>query len=433
LRQAVILAGGKGTRLKERLGDLPKPLVDVGGVPLLFRQLRSLETAGYDEVLILVNHQAEAIESFVATNQWRIRCQILNDGEPRGTAGAVLALMDLLAERFLVVYGDTLFDVDFARFETFHQKSSNGASLFLHPNDHPEDSDLVEIDAGVILGFHGYPHPPGSWYPNLVNAALYLVEKAALVPYQHLSPPLDFAKDLFPRMVADGCRLGGYVSSEYIKDLGTPARLDKAVSSLARGVVGRASYRHLQRAVFIDRDGTLNDDPGFIRFAEDLHVFPFVGSAIKRLNDTEYRAVLITNQPVIARGEATFADLRRIHGKLDAELARSRAYLDAYYVCPHHPDSGFPGEVKELKVACDCRKPKPGLVLRAARDMNIDLSRSWFVGDSTSDFGAAALAGVRSIGVRTGCASSDTRYPYRPDVLKENFAAAVEYILETAP
>lgn len=432
MKEAVILAGGKGTRLKERLGDLPKPLVDVGGVPLLLRQLRTLEAAGVERAVVLVNHRAEAIESFLATVDLKIECVIVNDGDPRGTAGAVLAILDDLADSFLVVYGDTLFNVDFARFEAFHRHQTGAAAtLFLHPNDHPEDSDLVEVDeAGRIEAFHAYPHPVGSWFPNLVNAALYIVEKSSLTGYRTLTPPLDFAKDLFPRMVADGHVLAGYVSAEYIKDLGTPSRLDKAASALARGVVGRACYQVAQKAVFIDRDGTVNEERGFIRRAEDLEVFPFVGEALRKLNDAEYRAVLVTNQPVLARGEATVADLRRIHGKLDAEVAKNKAFFDAKYYCPHHPDSGFPGEVKALKVVCDCRKPKPGMILKAVAEMNIDPAQSWYIGDSTADFGAAAQAGVRSIGVRTGEGGQDGRYPFQADVVVDDFAAAVAYILE---
>ena len=434
MRQAVILAGGKGTRLKERLGDLPKPLVDVGGVPLLLRQLRKLEEYEFDEAVILVNHKAEAIEQFLGKTNLKIRCRIVNDGDTRGTAGAVLALVDELAESFLVVYGDTLFDIDLDRFLNFHRRGPRpGASLFLHPNDHPEDSDLVEVDeAQQIVAFHPYPHPKESWYPNLVNAALYFVEKSSLAPYRALTPPLDFAKDLFPRMIRDGHRLSGYVSSEYIKDLGTPSRLDKAVAALSRGVVERASYRHRQRAVFIDRDGTVNREKGHIARPEDLEVYPFVGEALKRLNDHEYRAVLVTNQPVVARGETTLEQLRTIHGRLDSEVARSKAFFDAKYVCPHHPDSGFEGEVKGLKIKCDCRKPLPGLVLRAIHDMNIDPGKSWFVGDTTADFGAAAQAGVRSIGVRTGEGSRDGRHPYQPSVVVDDFAAAVQYILEAS-
>jgi len=430
LKQAVILAGGKGTRLKDRLGDLPKPLVDVDGKPLLWRQLKALEDAGFDEAVVLVNHKAERIVEFLATAGLTISARVVDDGEPRGTAGAVLAILDSLEDSFLVVYGDTLFDVDLQRFERFHRANGGAATLFLHPNDHPEDSDLVEVDeVHRVVAFHGYPHPAGAWLTNLVNAALYFVEKRGLVPYCDAPPPQDFAKDLFPRMCSDGQPIAGYVSSEYIKDLGTPARLDKAVAALRSGVVGRASYRVAQRAVFIDRDGTVNRENGFIRSPEELEVFPFVGPALKRLNDGEYRAILVTNQPVLARGEATAAQLRLVHARLDTEVAHSKAFFDAKYVCPHHPDAGYPGEVKALKVVCECRKPRPGLILQALKDMNIDPAQSWFVGDSTADFGAAVAAGLRSIGVRTGQAGRDGKYPFAPTIWAEDFSAAVDWIL----
>lgn len=433
MRQAVILAGGQGTRLRERLAGRPKPLIDICGVPLLERQVLALKQAGYTEIVVLVNYKAEQIEVFCQSRgEWGISVRSINDGEPRGTAGAVLAILDTLDEAFLVVYGDTLFDVDLARFETFHQASLHtSASLFLHPNDHPQDSDLVRVNTdGQIVAFHGYPHPPGAWYPNLVNAALYIVRRDSLRPWQAAITPLDFVKDLFPRMLTADHHLGGYLSSEYIKDAGTPERVDKVEKALSTGVVERASLRHPQRAVFIDRDGTLNIERGYVCQPRELEVYDFVGPALRRLNDSEWRAVVVTNQPVIARGECSAATMSEIHARLDTEVAQSRAFFDRLYLCPHHPDQGFEGEVKSLKIRCDCRKPAPGLLLQAQSDLNIDLAQSWMIGDTTSDLGAAARAGVTSVLVETGAAGLDDRYPYTPAFVQPDFAAAVDFILK---
>ena len=125
--------------------------------------------------------------------------------------------------------------------------------------------------------------------------------------------------------------------------------------------------------------------------------------------------------------------MKKINAKLDAELATAGAFLDAKYMCFHHPDSGFPGEVPSLKFDCDCRKPKPGMIYQAQRALNIDLTRSWFIGDSTLDFGAAANAGVTSIGVRTGQGSVDGLHPFDPDVMVDDFAAAVDFITQDYP
>ena len=435
MKQAVILAGGKGTRLASVLKGLPKPLVDVCGKPLLLHQLELLCAHGFTDAIVMVNHRADAIREWLVGLDLPISVRLIDDGEPRGTAGAVLAALDELEPEFLVMYGDTMLAVDLTRFWAWH-RAVPGAdiSLFLHPNDHPHDSDLVEVDeSGRIVAFHAYPHPAGAWLPNLVNAALYVVRRESLRAWVDVAGPLDFGKDLFPRMLAAGATLRGYASPEYIKDAGTPERLERVRNALTSGAIRRASLNEPQRAVFLDRDGTLNVERGLIRRAEDLEVFPFAGSAIRRLNEAEWRTVLVSNQPIIARGEVTEAQLRRIHARLETEIGRDHAYLDRIYVCPHHPDRGFPGERTELKIRCDCRKPEPGLILQAQNDLNIDLARSWYVGNSTPDLGAAERAGISSILVETGHGGLDRRYPYEARFTVANVSEAVTFILEVYP
>jgi histidinol-phosphate phosphatase family protein len=427
--QVVILAGGKGTRLAERLKGRPKPLIDVDGVPLLQRQIEALRDQGARSFLVLVNHAADQIASF-CTENGNFGCEItlIDDGEPRGTSGAVLACLDQLEARFLVVYGDTLFDIDVARFVAFHEAADADGTLFLHPNDHPHDSDLVEVSEGLVTAFHPYPHPEGAELPNQVNAAFYMLERSALEAWRDAPTPSDFGKDIFPAMLAAGARLAGYSSFEYIKDLGTPKRLDKVERHLRTGVVDRASRRAQQACVFLDRDGTLNMLRGYVRSPEDLVLIEGAAEAVKRLNELEYRAIVVTNQPVLARGDCDAAGLRAIHNRLETVLGRSGAFLDGIYVCPHHPDAGFEGEIPELKIRCNCRKPQPGLIVEAARDMNCDLSRSWMIGDTTSDILAAHRAGVSVIMVQTGEAGGDRKYPDAPDFVAADVSEAVSFI-----
>lgn len=430
MTQAVILAGGKGTRLASRLNGKPKPLVDVDGIPLLRRQIDALVAHGVDNIVLLVNHAANQIADFIAAIDVPAKITLIDDGDPRGTAGATLACLNQLEDRFVVVYGDTLFDVDIASMLASHDSSGAQATLLLHPNDHPADSDLVEIDAdGWVRGFHAYPHPAGAWLRNLVNAALYVVDRRLLEPWVSRMAVGDFAKDLFPAMVAEGAQIRGYVTYEYIKDIGTPARLDKAERHLRSGLVARSRRNAMQRAVFVDRDGTLNQLRGHLARAEDLELVAGAGAAIQRLNEAEYRVVVLTNQPVIARGEADEADLARIHARLETELGHDGAFLDAIYYCPHHPDRGFAGEVAELKLVCDCRKPATGMALAAARDLNIDLGRSWMIGDSTADVALAQAAGMRSILVATGEGGRDGKYQARPDFTAPSIVEAVAQLI----
>lgn len=438
MRYAVILAGGKGTRLAERLNGLPKPLIDVAGRPLLERQILSLKEHGITNVLVLVNHRADAIADFFRTNDnFGLSVSLVDDGEPRGTAGAVIAALASIPEEardLLILYGDTVFNIDLHRMLDFHEGHDGDATLFLHPNDHPHDSDLIELDAGSrIRGILPYPHPEGAEYANLVNAALYVVRRNALAEWEHLAQEaprvIDFAKELFPAMLEKGRKLYGYNSPEYIKDVGTPARLDKAEADIASGRYAGGSLKTQQAAVFLDRDGVINREVGFLRRKEDFELLPGAGKAVQRLNRSGMLSVVVTNQPVIARGECSEEDLAAIHARMDTLLGREGAYVDRLYYCPHHPHKGYEGERPELKIECACRKPGIGMLKQAQKDLHIDFSRSWMIGDRTGDILAAKNAGVRSILVKTGNGGTDGTYDAAPEYTAEDLEAAVSLIL----
>lgn len=150
-----------------------------------------------------------------------------------------------------------------------------------------------------------------------------------------------------------------------------------------------------QKAIFLDRDGTINKYVGFLRNIDDFELIEGVSEAIKLINQSGYLAIVVTNQPVIARGEVSWEELNEIHRKMATLLGKDGAYIDGLYICPHHPDKGFEGERPEYKIDCDCRKPKPGLLLQAAKDFNIDLKKSYMVGDSHRDVEAGENAGVK--------------------------------------
>jgi len=436
MKQAVILAGGKGTRLQERLNGLPKPLVDIAGKPLLEHQILLLKRFGYSEVLLLVNHRAEYIENYCASNNnWGIGIHCINEGVARGTAGAIFSAFDLLHEEFLVVYGDTMLEVDLQRFEEFHHSYPNAdATLFVHPNDHPHDSDLVEINStSLITAFHPYPHKEGSYFQNLVNAALYCLKRDALKPWKDTPGLLDFGKDIFPAMLGQWQILRAYNSPEYIKDCGTPKRLDKVTSDYVSGRIERSGLYRKQKAVFIDRDGVINKEVSHLNSPQQFELLPNVGKAIKRLTDSEFRTVVVTNQPVVARGECSPEALQEIHNKMESLLGQEGAYVDRIYYCPHHPDKGFEGEVTELKIQCDCRKPNIGMVKQASTELNIDTAESWIVGDTSVDMLTGERAGLHSILVETGYAGLDGRYGVVPNFIVPDLNAAAAFILDDFP
>ena len=429
--QAVILAGGKGTRLRQQLGDLPKPMVDIGGLPLIEHQLLLARRHGFDDFILLLGYGHEFITRWAGDGaQWRVRIRSIVEPAPLGSAGSVLAALPDLDPRFLVMYGDTMLNVDLARFWRAHRESRADVSLLVHPNDHPLDSDLVEADeSGRIVSLHPYPHAPGRDYENLVNAALYIVNRDALERLPPSSGAVDFGKHIFPSMLAGGALLYAYRSPEYIKDAGTPERLDSVRADFAGGRIAQGSFETAAAAVFLDRDGTINYEVDRVKTPDELRLLEGAAQAIRRINRSGRRVVIVSNQPVIARGDCTEAELRAIHNRMETLLGREGAYVDAIYYCPHHPDAGFSGERPELKIRCNCRKPATGLVEQACREMNLDLSRSWLVGDSTVDIMTARSAGVRSILVQTGYGGRDARYRVDPDRVAGDLGEAAGIIM----
>lgn len=436
--QAVILAGGKGTRLRQVTGDMPKPLVDVAGRPLLVHQLELAGAQGIHDILILTGYRSSAIEDLVGDgSRYGVHVTWRDEGEsePLGAAGALLAAFDQLEDRFFVFYGDCFMKVDLRRMLRWHEERQADAVLFVHPNDHPYDSDLVEADeAGWIEKFHTHPHPEGLWLPNQVNAALHTFDKAALKHYHDrwsagsIARKLDIGKHLLPMMLSDGRRLSAYNCGEYIKDAGTPDRLERVIADLRSGRVDLDSLATPQPAIFLDRDGTLNVEVERVRTPDDLQLIEGAAEAVRTINQSGLRAILVTNQAVLARGDCDEPGLRQIHAKLETLLGRERAWLDAIYYCPHHPHRGYPGEVPALKIDCACRKPKPGMVLQAQKDFNLDLGNSWMIGDSALDIRMARAAGMRPVLVRTGKAGADSSAADTPDFTFDSLREAVAFI-----
>jgi D,D-heptose 1,7-bisphosphate phosphatase len=430
--RVAILAGGRGTRLRERSGTLPKPMVPVAGRPVLEHQIDLCRRHGFDDIALLVHYEHAAIQDHFGDGAaFGVRLHYIVEADARGTAGAVADALPHMAARFLLLYGDVFFDVDLSALWRVHAARGARATLVLHPNDHPADSDLVELDGdGGVLRVLGYPHPPGQEVRNLVNAALYVFERDGLAQFVPGDRRTDIAKDMLPAMLRAGVPLHGHVTPEYLKDMGTPERLDKVARDIEFGLPEMLSGRAGRAAVFLDRDGTLNREVQHLRSRDQFELLDGVGGAIRRLNRAGRLSVVVTNQPVIARGEATRAEVDAVHARMDGLLGEQGAYIDAVYLCPHHPDGGFAGEVRALKIACACRKPGTGMIDAACADLRIARAASWMVGDLSSDMEAGRLAGLRTILVSTGHAGTDDKHVLQPDYTVPDLAAAVGWILD---
>lgn len=181
-----------------------------------------------------------------------------------------------------------------------------------------------------------------------------------------------------------------------------------------------------RKAIFLDRDGVINIERSYIKTPEDFELYEFTPGAIKKINQSDYLAIVITNQSMIAQNMCTLDELENIHRKLDSELERHGAYIDAIYFCPHHPEQINLEENADLRIDCECRKPKPGMFLTAAQDFNIDLKKSFMIGDTERDIIAGSVAGCRTIGVLTGYGLKGSTI--RPDYMFDNLEKAIDYL-----
>ncbi len=402
--KTVIMAGGKGTRISSVAADIPKPMIKIEGMPVLEHEIACLRRQGFTDLLLTVGHLGHIIMDYfgdgsrispVTGRPFGVHIEYFVEKEPLGNAGALLKIKDKLTDDFLLLNGDVLFDVDFNRFAAYHRKKGGLVTIFTHPNNHPYDSGLIVADEdGIVRQWLSKEDSRPEFYRNRVNAGLHIISPKVL-EITGAGQKIDLDRQIL-RPLADSGKMFVYDSPEYVKDMGTPERYESVCRAFRQGIVQSKNRLRKQKAIFLDRDGTINKYVGFLRNIEDFELIDGAAEAIKRINDSGCLAIVVTNQPVIARGEVSYCELQEIHNKMETLLGQKGAYLDGIYFCPHHPHKGYAGEIPELKIDCACRKPKPGMLLQAAEDFNIDLSRSWMIGDSENDIMAGIAAGCRT-------------------------------------
>lgn len=403
--KVVIMAGGRGTRITSVASDIPKPMIKIGDKPVLEHELECLRSQGFTDIIITVSHLGQIIMDYFgdgskvspATGKsFGVHIEYYFEKEPLGNAGALFKIKEKLTEDFLLLNADALFDVDFNRFVDYHRQHGALVTLFAHANDHPYDSGLLLVDKdNYVQQWLTKEDARPQYYRNIVNGGLHVLSPKVL-DVEINTPKVDLDRQILKPLAGTGRKMLCYNSPEYAKDMGTPERYYAACADYKSGKIQGKNLRNKQKAIFLDRDGTINKYVGYLRTPEQFELLEGVGEAIRKINLSGYLAIVVTNQPVIARGEVTVDGLQQIHNKMETMLGKEGAYLDGVYYCPHHPDKGFAGEVEELKIVCECRKPKAGLLLQAAKDFNIDLSQSWMIGDSENDVLAGKNAGCKT-------------------------------------
>jgi D-glycero-alpha-D-manno-heptose 1-phosphate guanylyltransferase len=414
---AVVLAGGMGTRLRTVVADKPKVLAPVAGRPFLAYLLDQLRDAGIRRVVLSTGHLAEQFSDAIGDSYRDMEVAYAEEESPLGTGGAIKFAGGLAStDHLLVMNGDSYFDVDLAGYLDWHRRGRNDASLLLvRVPDAARYGAVVLDDDGRVTAFLEKQSNLGS---GLINAGIYALrrEMLARIPDGKCS----IERDVFPKWLGQFQVNGLATDGEFI-DIGIPEDYHRSHEFIRR--VTRAT-QPAAPAVFLDRDGTVNREVHHLSDPAQLELLPGAAEGLRQLAARGCPLVIVSNQSPIGRGKFTEQRLREIHARLAEMLRAEGVEIAGWYWCPHLPDDG-----------CTCRKPAPGMFLRAAAELGIILENSWIVGDRLSDMQAGREVGARSILVATGYGQGEYDLPARPtcvDYFVPTLREAADIILRTA-
>lgn len=384
LKQALILAGGLGTRLGELTQTCPKPLVKVGEKPFLEYIFWNLKRYGITNIVLSVGYMAESICGFVGDgSKYGLKVDYAVEESPAGTGGALKIAENYLHDSFLLINGDTIFDINYLDLELVRLKSGCVLAMALRWVEDASRYGIVEIYGEKVISFR----EKNRINRGYINGGVYAVDRKILDYINSI--PCSLENDVLPRIVSRGM-IAGKAYEGFFIDIGVIEDYEAAQKLVPQW--------KQKPAVFFDRDGVINVDKGYVNKPEDFNWMPGAIESVKLANDNGYLVIVITNQAGIARGyysEQHFLDFTEW---INEQLKNNGAHIDATYYCPHHPTEGL----LEYRLLCNCRKPEPGLILKAIEDWEIDVSKSVLFGDKESDIKAASRAGITGIIVGSG-------------------------------
>jgi len=381
IRQAVILCGGLGSRLGRLTRDTPKPLLPIDGAPFLELLIRDISRFGVTRFTLLAAFRSDQIEAFAQTLPARLgrdlSVEVAIEPDRAGTAGALFHARDRLEDRFFLFNGDSLLKTDLLKLEA--QLTLGGAvgALALRPVEALGRYGVVTLAGDEVTSFGASGDPTA---PGLINGGVYAFRRALL---DRLPATGSLEAEVLPHLATEGA-LRGLVCDGFFLDIGVPEDFARAQQEIP------AYFR--RPALFLDRDGVLNEELGYVGTVDRFHWIEGAREAVKLANDRGWYVFIVTNQSGLGRGLYSLDDFRALHAHMDTELRRVGAHIDDLRFCPHHPDSG----VGAFRKACAWRKPEPGMLLDLMRIWPVDRAASVLIGDKASDLEAAARAGVEA-------------------------------------
>ncbi|MGO9004437.1 MAG: HAD-IIIA family hydrolase [Beijerinckiaceae bacterium] len=388
VNQVIIQVGGTGTRLGDVACVVPKPSLPIqDDCCFLDYLLDNVARQGFTDILLLAGYLGDQVEDRYGgtTNVYGAHLRVIRETVPRGTAGALAEIGDNLASEFLLMNGDAFVDINLRSFE---RRAAELALPAVIASLAVEDPRRYVRLATIGSRVHSFLEKDASASgPAAVNAGIYRLSDEVVKRIRH--SPASIETDVFPELAANGV-LGHIPVSGWSPDLGSPK---------TRAIARTEMPSRIKRpCVIFDRDNTLIVDKGYTHRPQDLQWIAGAQESIRRLNDSGWRVVVCTNQAGVAYGFYDEAAVIEFHRAMNADLAEIGCFIDAFYYCPYHAG----GVVERYRLEHEDRKPNPGMILRAMRELNVDAERTLLVGDRNSDIQAAINAGIPGYMYRGG-------------------------------
>ena len=414
--QALIICGGRGTRLKPLTNRMPKPLLPVKGTPFLEFLMDYLKIQGFSNFILATGYKSKMIENYFGRGEdLGVNIDYSKERVPLGTGGAVKKAESLITGKEIVVLnGDSFADLDLKKMIRLHNKMKQPITMAVARTKDSGRSGQLGINKGIVTRFE----EKGKQKEGFVNAGVYVFRKELLgsIPKKKVS----LEKEIFPKFLG---KIATFETNGYFIDIGVKKDYRRFKKEAGR-IMPEKKRLAKKKAVFIDRDGVINKEKGYVHKLED---FDFEKSALKGLRSIDfgnYSLFLVSNQSGIAKGYYTEEDFELFDFEIRNILRKRGVKVTKSYYCPHHSE----GKVKEFKKDCVCRKPNPGLLLKAEKEFGVSLKDSYLIGDKTSDILAGKRAGCRTILVKTGYKGKDNLYSVKPDFTVRNLSEAVEIV-----
>lgn len=374
----VILAGGFGTRLQSVVKDVPKPMADINGTPFLELLMREILFCDPERIILCVSYMKDVIKQHFGDSFLGVPVLYSEENEPLGTGGAIKQAFDLFGlDEAVVLNGDTYVQVSYS---DFIRKSENEKlAVVLKQVENANRYGRVQVENGRIISMREKSPEPTA---GLINAGIYKIRRDLFSA--DLPDKFSFEKDLLEPQIAALKPL--YMQSdEYFIDIGVPESYAQACRELKNVIFGNPTHK----ALFLDRDGVINEDKHHLHKIEDCEFMDGIFDLCRDYKSKGFEIVVVTNQAGIAKGLYSEADYFKLRDFIHAEFEKQKCPITAEYFCPYHPEG-----VDKYRRGSFYRKPAPGMILRAAKDLNLDLAKSVLIGDAETDIMAAKTAGV---------------------------------------